>query len=222
VVMLTSSVAYILLVMIDTARALQHFNKHDPTLHAIAFAAFASSSPPQVPVQAQPHTYAAHLYRSIISQQISTKAAASIYAKFLNTVSDINNAQHIAALPTEILRSVGLSYRKVLYVQSIAKYAAEHSSTLLTLHTLQDEHVIHELITIKGVGRWTAEMFLLFTLARPNVFSCGDLGLLHAVRNLHNNPKISATDLPAISKAWEPYCSTAALVLWHSLQNTTR
>jgi DNA-3-methyladenine glycosylase II len=117
------------------------------------------------------------------------------------------------------LRAVGLSTAKTKYVKSLAQAIEERSLDLEDLRTKSDEEVITELIKIKGIGRWTAEMFLIFTLHRTDVFSVGDLGLRTAVARLYTIDRDNLSEIQKISEQWSPYRSFAARYLWKSLDN---
>lgn len=202
--------------MIDYAAALTHFKQTDPVLYAAALNAKDTLS---VPHKGNRHDYVFHLYSSIISQQISVKAADAILKRFLDLVGDPHSPEHILTHSIEDLRSIGLSRQKASYVLSIAQHAKDKSVRFESLDTTSDQEVIDELVQIKGVGQWTAEMFLMFTLCRPDVFSVGDLGLLNAAKKLYNRPELTKPELLELSQKWSPHRTTAALTLWHTLDN---
>lgn len=159
------------------------------------------------------------LIRAIVSQQLSTKAASTIYGRFL----DLFNAKYptseeILNTPDEVLRGVGFSYQKISYVQLIATTFATNQIDPKKIKTMPDEEVIVELTKIKGVGRWTAEMILIFTLRRPDVFSIGDLGLRNAITNLYGIT--DRVEMLKLAQTWSPFRSTACWYLWRSLENT--
>lgn len=204
----------ILQYMIDYPAALAHFKLCDPVLYAAALA-----SSPTLPKKAKQQDYPFHLYSSIISQQISVKAADAILKRFLDLVGDPHSPEHILTHTIEDLRGIGLSRQKASYVLSIARHAKDKTVRFDTLDDTTDQEVIDELVQIKGVGQWTAEMFLMFTLARPDVFSVGDLGLLNAAKKLYSKSELTKTELLELSAQWSPHRTAAALVLWHSLDN---
>lgn len=206
--------------MIDFTAAQKHFQKADPAL-ARTMQKFLSKNPlPRNIKKAAIHEYASHLYTSIISQQISTKAADKIRGRFLELVGDPYEPANILRHDIETLKSVGLSGQKASYIRSIAELTSNGTVRLDHLDSLTDAEIIAELVLIKGVGVWTAEMFLMFTLARPDVFSVGDLGLINAVKNLYNLPDLTKQELLKISDVWHPYRTAAALALWDSLDNS--
>ena len=160
-----------------------------------------------------------HICASIISQQLSTKVAAVIYARFLALFNKKNpSPKDILAKPFNELRSIGLSNAKTNYVLNVCNFFIENKLTDARLHKMEDEALIEYLIQIKGIGRWTAEMILMFTLAREDVFAVDDLGIQQAICKLY---KIDATDkkemkikMLKISKKWSPYRTYACRYLW--------
>jgi DNA-3-methyladenine glycosylase II len=161
------------------------------------------------------------LVGAIVSQQLSTKAAATIFGRFLALFPDqlIPNAAAIAALDDAALRGVGLSGQKVGYLRDLCTRIADGRLRLDQLDDLPDEIVIQRLTEVKGFGRWTAEMFLMFRLHRPDVLPVGDLGIVTAVRNLYGLRKQpDPKRLQRIGEAWRPYRSVACWYLWQSLR----
>ncbi len=169
--------------------------------------------------KAGPHEYVFHLYSSIISQQISTKAADKILERFLALVGDPYNPVNILQHDIDSLKSVGLSGQKAGYIRSIAELTSNGTVKLDHMDKLDNDELITELTLIKGVGVWTAEMFLMFTLGRPDVFSAGDLGLLNAVKKLYSLPNLTRQELLEKSTVWSPHRTAASLTLWDSLDN---
>jgi len=155
----------------------------------------------------------ATLVTSIIGQQLSMKVADTIERRVLTLVTGEFTPQAVAALAVEKLREAGLSTAKVRYIQELASRAADGRLDLDALPQMDDEAVITTLMELPGIGRWTAEMFLIFSLARPDVLSLGDAGLQRAVRQLFGE---DAT-LQQIGSRWRPYCSVASWYLWRSL-----
>jgi DNA-3-methyladenine glycosylase II len=162
-----------------------------------------------------------HLVRAIISQQVSTKAARSIDRKLRDLVGDPHTPPALLAAPVELLRSAGLSAAKASYVRNVATAVADGSVPLHRLGRLHDEQIIERLTAIKGVGRWTAEMYLIFVLNRPDVLPVHDLGIRAGLKRLYNlaePPK--PTDCFALAEPWRPYRSVASWYLWRTLDNT--
>ena len=160
------------------------------------------------------------LLGSIVSQQLSTKAAATIFGRFVALFpgESVLSPTAIVALDDQTLRSVGLSGQKVRYVRDLCGRIIDGRLQLDEIEGLDDEAVIQRLIEVKGFGRWTAEMFMIFNLTRPNVYPIGDLGLQKAIA-LHYNRgrKMTPQRLQRIGKAWAPWRSVATWYLWRSL-----
>lgn len=165
-----------------------------------------------------------HLCGSIMSQQLSTKVAKVIYHRFLELygVPDPTPEQ-IAATPVETLRSIGLSNAKAQYVRNVVQFAMEHKLTDSKLKKMSDEDVMQLLTQIKGVGRWTVEMLLMFTLGREDIFSIDDYGIQMAMKKLYklddNNKKDFRQKLLTISNKWSPYRTYACMHLWQWKDN---
>jgi DNA-3-methyladenine glycosylase II len=157
---------------------------------------------------------------AIVSQQLSTKAAATIFGRFLALFPDgeIPGAAAIAAIDDGALRAVGLSGQKVGYVRDLCGRIADGRLRLDELDALPDDDVIERLTSVKGFGRWTAEMFLMFRLHRPDVLPADDLGIVKAVQKLYGLRKTpDAKRILRIGEAWRPYRSVASWYLWQSL-----
>jgi DNA-3-methyladenine glycosylase II len=158
---------------------------------------------------------------AIVSQQLSTKAAATIFGRFLALFPEgrIPGAAAVDALDDAALRGVGLSGQKVGYVRDLCARIADGRLRLDELDALPDELVIERLTSVKGFGRWTAEMFLMFRLHRPDVLPAGDLGIVKAVQLMYGLRKQpDAKRLLKIGEAWRPYRSVASWYLWQSLK----
>lgn len=160
----------------------------------------------------------AALIRNIIGQQLSGRVADVILERFKKTVLTLS-PKKILAISDEKLRATGMSWAKVKYVKNLSRAVAEGSLNLEKLITLPDEEVITQLTKIKGIGRWTAEMILIFHLNRPDVFSIGDLGLRTAVAKLYKVDRNNLKKIAKISAKWKPYRSMASRALWKSLDN---
>lgn len=161
------------------------------------------------------------LVRAIIFQQLSTKAASTIHGRFVGLLPDGRiTAAALTAVTDEQFRSVGVSRQKALYLRDLAGKIASGAVTLDNLENLDDEAVITALTAVKGIGRWTAEMFLMFRLHRPDVLPVGDLGILTAVQKAYGLRKRPTPDrLRKLGDAWKPYRSIACWYLWRSLDN---
>ncbi|HWY79945.1 MAG TPA: DNA-3-methyladenine glycosylase [Candidatus Sulfotelmatobacter sp.] len=162
------------------------------------------------------------LIKSVISQQLLVKASDTIFSRFVALFSNgkFPTATTILGMNDEEMRHAGLSYAKVTYVKSIANAFMSDLIDIGKMRKQSDEEVIAELTQIKGIGKWTAEMILIFTLNRPDVFSIGDLGLRRAIENLYGIT--DNHEMIKLSETWRPYRSTACWYLWRSLENKNK
>lgn len=170
----------------------------------------------------QPPDHLTALIGAIVSQQLSTKAAATIFGRFKALFPDgvITSVADISAFDDQMLRGVGLSGQKVSYLRDLSARVGDGRLVLEELDELPDEQVIERLVAVKGFGRWTAEMFLMFRLHRPDVLPVGDLGIVNAAQRLYRMRKRpDAKRLLKIGEAWRPYRSVACWYLWQSLRN---
>ena len=159
------------------------------------------------------------LIASIMSQQLSTKVAAVIFKRFLAIYNEEEpTPQQVLDTPFETLRSIGLSNNKVKYIQNVAAFCLEHNITDTKLLAMSNEEIINLLVQIKGVGQWTVEMLLIFSLGREDVFAVDDLGIQQAMERLFNldatNKKLLKENMLTLSEPWKPYRSYACLHLW--------
>lgn len=159
------------------------------------------------------------LVETIIGQQLSGKAADTIFKRFLKLFDDnkFPTPQKLLKTDVEKLRSAGISYSKASYIKNIAQAFKNGDLDIRMLTKLSDEDVKKTLTKIKGVGNWTAEMILIFTLKREDVFSLGDAGLKRAIKNLYGIEK--DTDILKLAESWKPKRSFACWYLWRSLEN---
>lgn len=192
------------------------FEKVDPVMTALAKK--YKIKPSRGPTENR-FEYLAH---TILYQQLSTKAAAVISKRFraLFKGATFPKPEKILKLSDEKLRGVGISWAKVKYIKDLAEKVASKQIDIANIHRLSDEDVIAELTKVKGIGRWTAEMFLMSALARPDIFSFGDLGLQTAIKKAYGFRKLpSLRTMQVLSKKWTPHRTLAARVLWASLDN---
>jgi DNA-3-methyladenine glycosylase II len=162
------------------------------------------------------------LARSIVGQQISVKAAQAVWERFLHAVGGLQEGQLLpaAVLAHEVaaLRASGLSARKAEYVTDLARHFQEQRVHQDQWQQMDDESIIDELVAIRGIGRWTAEMFLIFHLMRPNVLPLDDLGLLKGISNCYfSGEPVSRAEARELGEGWAPYRSVATWYLWRSL-----
>jgi len=157
------------------------------------------------------------LARAIIGQQISTKAADAVWGRFSAACGEVAPESVIAIAPAD-LSACGLSKRKTEYICDLAQHFAAGHIHANDWHAMEDEAIIAELTAIRGIGRWTAEMFLIFNLMRPNVFPIDDLGLLKAI-GLHyfSGEPVTRSEAREVAANWEPWRTVATWYLWRSL-----
>jgi DNA-3-methyladenine glycosylase II len=163
------------------------------------------------------------LLRSIVGQQLSTKAARAIYLRLTERFGGRTPtpAEVLADDPENLRAAAGLSHAKVKYLRSLAEHVIEGSLKLERLDELPDEEVIAELVAVKGLGVWSAHMFLMFQLQRPDVLAVGDLGIRNAVKRAYGLDELPApAALEAIAEPWRPYRTLACRFLWRSLEAT--
>ncbi len=159
------------------------------------------------------------LIASIMSQQLSTQVAKVIYKRFLEIFGgEEPEPQQVLETPSETLRAIGLSNAKVSYAHNVARFCIEHDITDTKLITLTNEEIIELLTQIKGIGRWTVEMLLMFTLGREDVFAVDDLGIQQAMIKVYKLPaddkKLLKEKMLKISSKWKPFRTYACMHLW--------
>lgn len=159
------------------------------------------------------------LMNAIVSQQLSIKAAATIWERFLCLFDDgYPDAQVVLKLKDETLRSVGLSYQKAGYIKNIARFSLENTLECKHLKNKTDEELIEYLVQIKGVGRWTVEMILMFNLNRPDVLPKDDLGIQNGISRLYklqpSNKRELFQQMETVAEKWKPYRTLACMYIW--------
>jgi DNA-3-methyladenine glycosylase II len=160
------------------------------------------------------------LVRTITSQQISTKAAATIHGRLVASMAGGVSPDALLALTDDEFRQAGLSRQKIGYLRDLASKVKSGDLPIGSLHELDDEAVIAAIVKVKGLGRWSAEMFLMFRLRRPDVLPLGDLGIVTAIQRLYGfRKKPNAARILKIGDAWRPYRTVACWYLWRSLEN---
>jgi DNA-3-methyladenine glycosylase II len=161
------------------------------------------------------------LARSIVGQQISVKAAQSVWNRFALAAQKVDAAT-VVLLTDEQLRGCGLSGQKVKYVKDLARHFHEGLMTPRRWKRMDDEAVIEDLIRVKGIGRWSAEMFLLFYMMRPNILPVGDLGLQRAMeRHYNDGDPLTKDEMRELAQPWQPWSTVATWYLWRSLDPVT-
>ena len=157
------------------------------------------------------------LARSIVGQQISVKAAQSVWDRFAKLPRKMTPA-NVLKLKVDDMRAAGLSVRKVEYLVDLALNFDSGAVHVAAWENMSDEMIITELVAIRGIGRWTAEMFLIFHLMRPNVLPLDDLGLINGIsQNYFSGDPVSRSDAREVAVAWAPFCSVATWYIWRSL-----
>lgn len=157
------------------------------------------------------------LARSIVGQQISVKAAQTVWDRFVQLPRRLTPAS-VLRLKVDDMRAAGLSARKVEYLVDLALHFDSGTVHVKSWESMDDEAIIAELVAIRGIGRWTAEMFLIFHLLRPNVLPLDDIGLLNGIsQNYFSGDPVSRSDAREVAAAWAPYCSVATWYIWRSL-----
>lgn len=173
-----------------------------------------------------PHqNYYQELVDSIISQQLSVKAAATIFRRFVDHYGHFPTPDEIIATDPNALRACGLSYQKVRYIQDLARHVIDGTVRFDHLDDLSNEEIITELTVVKGIGEWTVHMFLIFCMGRLDVLATGDLGVKNAIARQYNLPTTPTPDdikRIAADNSWHPYESIACRYLWKSLDSTPK
>lgn len=195
---------------LDTKSALKHFKKHDLIMAELLASSLKGTAPLVLPVPKKPSQYFASIVTSVVSQQISTHAARAINGRVKTALGTIT-PKNVIAIEFDVLKACGLSAKKTEYIKRNAELW--HEIPVRNFVRMSDEDIIKELTKLYGIGRWTAEMFLMFSMARPDVFSYGDLGLRQSFAD-HYKPH-QVRNMEAVVNTWSPYRTIASLVLWY-------
>jgi DNA-3-methyladenine glycosylase II len=200
----------------DFLRASRALMRRDPVL-APVIKKYRARSPLDTPMM---DPFSA-LVRTITAQQISTKAAASIHGRLIGLMPNgMATPEGILSVTDAQLRQAGLSRQKSAYLRDLGGKVTSGELPIHSLHELDDEAVIQAIIKVKGLGRWSAEMFLMFRLRRPDVLPVDDLGIVTAIQHLYRlRKKPKADRIRKIGEAWRPYRTVACWYLWRSLEN---
>ena len=159
--------------------------------------------------------YALSLSNLIIDQQISFKAAITIKKRFALIIQNLSYTE-ILNLDNDKIQSIGISFRKVEYIKNVFSFFIKNEKRFIDLDA---EKMKEELISIKGIGKWTIEMFLMFELGKPDIFSKGDIALINSVKKNYKMDDLDNDKLNNLIKSWSPYNSTASLLLWKSVED---
>jgi DNA-3-methyladenine glycosylase II len=195
-----------------------HFKKHDPILYSYILKVGKIE-----PIKKEkPHNYFFRLTREIICQQLSGKAGDAIFSRFIKLFPNgLVQPLDVLSISHRKLRGCGMSNAKAYYIRNLTEAIIHGGLAIFYLDPMTDEEVIAELTKVKGIGRWTAEMFLMFVLGRENVFSHGDLGLKKGIMKVYGfKEKPSKEQIDEIIRKWSPYKTFASRVLWESLEIT--
>lgn len=198
-------------------KILNHFKKHDSVLYRWALKFKKEIADLK---KARPNEYFLNLCDAITGQQLSGKAASAIFRRFKKLFFGLKpTPQKVLALNHKKLRSVGLSNAKAMYLKYLAKAVVTRKLPLSKFDQMCDGDVKQSLLAVKGIGPWTAEMFLMFTLARPDIFSFGDLGLRKGILKVYRLKTLPKKDkLEKIVARWSPYKSYASKILWAAIE----
>ena len=198
------------------ARARRHLMRRDPVLSEAI-----KRIGPCLMAERQRKDHLTALIGAIVSQQLSTKAASTIFGRFAALFPDhVIDASAIAKMSDATLRGVGLSGQKVGYLRDLTARIADGRLNLDELDALPDEQVIERLTAVKGFGRWTSEMFLMFRLHRPDVLPVDDLGIVNAIQRLYRlRKRPDPKRILKMGEIWRPYRSVASWYLWQTLRN---
>ena len=201
------------------AKAIAALRKSDPVLREL----IEEVGPLGDFFAGRPTDHYGMLVRSIAGQQLSTRAAAAIYARLLDRFGGHppTPEEVLADDPDELRTAAGLSHAKVRYLRSLAEHILDGSLQLDRLSALSDDEVMAALTAVSGIGPWSAQMFLMFHLRRPDVLPSGDLGIRRAVMLRYGLPAMpKPAEVDAIGERWRPYRSLASMYLWRSLRTT--
>jgi DNA-3-methyladenine glycosylase II len=202
------------------ADPVEHLRAADPVLREIIDQLGPDGGDPR---RGRPDDHYGALVRSIVGQQLSTKAARAIYGRLTERFGGRapTPEEILADDPVQLRAAAGLSNAKVGFLRSLAEHVLDGSLKLEQLDKLSDEEVIAELVAVKGLGVWTSHMFLMFHLQRPDVLAVGDLGIRRAVMQRYGLAELPGpTELEALAERWRPYRTLACTYLWRSLDAT--
>ena len=198
-------------------KIISHFKKADPALHLILLKVYAVHGEKLFDLKKSGDLFY-DLCESIVSQQLSVKAGDTIFGRVLDLLPGRKlTPKNILRQKDDDLRAAGLSWGKVKYIKDLAQKVDDKELDLERLDELDSDGVIAELTKVKGIGKWTAEMFLMFGLGRPDVFSHGDVGLQNAIKKIYQYEKYDPLVVEEIIIKWSPYRTYAARILWRSL-----
>ncbi len=195
-------------------KALVHFKRTDPILYKAA----VQIDPFELSIHPNPFV---RLTRAIVGQQLSVKAAKTIFERTEKIFPENKiTPTGLINISSEKLRSAGLSFQKISYLKDLGQKIKNKEIDINNLNTLPADEITKELIKVKGIGVWTSEMFLIFSLGRPDIFAYGDLGLQNAIKQMYNlENKPDQKQMEILCEKWKPFRSYASIILWKSLNN---
>lgn len=193
----------------------QHFKRTDRKIYDILL----NGDIGRLPTKPDPDEFFLSLCETIISQQLATKAAAAIITRFTSFVGTSPQPDSLLAIESQSLRDIGISWAKVNAIKDLSRLTAENKLLYSAFHEMSNTEITQNLLQVKGIGEWTAEMFLIFTLGREDIFSLKDLGLRTAVSRLYRIDRADLQAIEKLSKSWAPFRSYASLALWQTLNN---
>lgn len=197
-------------------KVIKHFKVKDPVLHEV----FTQNEDIPELSKKHPDQYFLSLIDEIISQQLSGKAADVIFTRFKDLFKGKTiTPRTVLNVKDEQIRAVGISFGKIKYIKDLAQKVLAREVVLDQLDSFENEQIITHLTQVKGIGKWTAEMFLMFTLGRKDIFSHGDLGLKTAIKRIYSLENPTVKQIEEITQKWQPYRTYASLILWKSLNN---
>jgi len=201
---------------LDTAAAIKHLRRADPVMRDLIKRVGACGLRPGARGD-----HFTTLLRAIVGQQLSAKAAETIWLRLVALHPDGRKIapEDVLAMDEQLMRGAGLSNAKVAYAKDLATHVVDGRLKLSRMGRLPDEEIVAELVAVNGIGRWTAEMFMMFRLGRPDVWAIGDLGLRNAASKLYGIEPTKA-NLEAVAEPWRPWRSVASWYLWRSLALT--
>ncbi len=195
------------LIFLDTAKELKHLRNSDPKMGKLI------DLIGDYTLSLRTDFYRS-LIRTIIGQQLSFKAARTIWGRLERELGEVS-PEHVLVIPDEKLRSIGLSRQKITYAKHLSDMVLNGEIDLDTMNNLSDEEVMGSLIKVKGIGRWSAEMFMIFSLGRLDILSVDDVGLKRAIQWLYElSEQPNKERMQKIGEAWQPYRTIASLYLW--------
>lgn len=200
-------------------KVIDHFKKQDPVLYQAILEILKSEREIKDVIKRDSQFFFIDLCESIISQQLSVKVSDTIYKRFVSLFPKSKiTPEYLLKLDEDKIRGCGVSRGKAIYLKDLAQKVYAKELVFEKLVELSDDEIITELIKVKGIGKWTAEMFLLFSLGREDIYSKGDLGLKNGLKKLYKLEELKEEVIDEIIAKWSPYKSYASRILWKSLE----